>query len=141
MSATFLTGIARTTEPLTMLRRFLAVDAVVTAPTAAVYLAASGPVGRLLGVDPDVLLGSGAFLVLFTIGVALIVARREPPAGAVKVVIEVNLAWTAASLAAPFLWLDPSAVGTVWIVFQALVPAGLAGLYWGALRAGAGIRR
>ncbi len=51
MSATqFAALAARTTEPHVMLRRFLALDALVTGVNAVAYLAASGPLARFLGV-------------------------------------------------------------------------------------------
>jgi hypothetical protein len=140
MSATFLTGIARTTEPRTMLRRFLALDALVTGANAVVYLAASGPVGRLLGVDRGALLGIGAFLVVYAVGVGAVAARREPPALAVKAIIDANLGWVVLSLVSLALWWEPSTVGTVWIPLQAAVVAAFAVVQWGALRAGAAAR-
>ncbi len=43
MSHALLAGLARTTEPRTMLRRFLALDAVVTGANGLAYAVASGP--------------------------------------------------------------------------------------------------
>ncbi|MFE0425365.1 hypothetical protein ACFW15_23700, partial [Streptomyces sp. NPDC058953] len=63
MTATaLLSGLARTDDTTEILRRFLALDAVVTGVNGLVYVAASGPVGRLLGVDSGVLFGLGVFL-------------------------------------------------------------------------------
>lgn len=78
MSATLLAGISRTTEPQTMLRRFLALDAVVTTVNGLAYAAASGPLGRLLGVDSDLLLELGVFLVLFGAGVGYLASAMRP---------------------------------------------------------------
>ncbi|MEO3974588.1 hypothetical protein [Streptomyces sp. CAU 1734] len=137
MSATLLTGIARTTEPRTMLRRFLALDAVVTGVNGAAYLAASGPLGRLLGMDREFLLGVGAFILLYGIAVGALAARPAPAPLAVKAVIELNLLYAALSIASLALWLDPSAAGAVWVPLQAATVAGFALLQWSALRAGA----
>ncbi|MBY8341709.1 hypothetical protein LXH13_32010 [Streptomyces spinosirectus] len=49
MSATQFTALARTGEPHTARRRFLALDAVVTGVNGLAHLAASGPLGRFLG--------------------------------------------------------------------------------------------
>ncbi|MFF5840574.1 hypothetical protein ACIP4T_13840 [Streptomyces massasporeus] len=128
MSAIQLAALARTTEPQSMLRRFLALDAVVTGGNALAYLAFSGPLGRFLGADATLLLALGAFLALYAAGVGLLAARRQPPVLGVRAVVEANLAWAAVSLVALALWLTPSTPGAVWTVLQALVVAGFAGL-------------
>ncbi|MET9517508.1 hypothetical protein [Streptomyces sp. NPDC002994] len=135
MSATMLANLSRTTDPQTMLRRFLALDAVVTTTNGLVYVAASGPVGRLLGVGSGLLLELGVFLVLFGAGVGYLASRRQPAAFPVKAVIEANLAWAVASLAALVLWFSPTTAGTFWIPVQAATVAGFAGLQHLALRA------
>ncbi len=135
MSATLLANLSRTTDPQTMLRRFLALDAVVTTTNGLVYVAASGPVGRLLGVDSGQLLAIGVFLVLFGAGVGHLASRRQPAAFPVKAVIEANLVWAVVSLAALVLWFSPTAAGTFWIPVQAATVAGFAGLQHLALRA------
>lgn len=135
MSATQLAVLARTVEPQRMLRRFLGLDAVVTGVNALAYLALSGPLGDFFGVGSGLLLGLGAFLALYTAGVGLLAARPQPPAAGVRIVVEGNLLWAVASLAALALWLDPTAAGAVWTVLQALVVAGFAVLQHRALRA------
>jgi hypothetical protein len=134
MSTNQLAVLARTAEPRLMLRRFLALDAVVTGANAVAYLALSGPLGRFLGVDSGLLLGLGAFLAVYAGCVALLAARPEPPALAVRAVVEANLAWAAVSLAALGLWLTPTTAGAVWTVLQALTVAGFALLQYAALR-------
>ncbi|MFF3328079.1 hypothetical protein ACFYWX_00725 [Streptomyces sp. NPDC002888] len=135
MSATQLAPLARTSEPQTMLRRFLALDAVVTGANGLAYLAASGPLGRLLGVGSGLLLELGAFLAVFASGVGLLASRARPAALPVRVVIEANLAWAVVSCVALALWLSPTAVGAVWTVLQALTVAGFAALQHIALKA------
>lgn len=135
MSAIQLAALARTSEPQSMLRRFLALDAVVTGGNALAYLAFSGPLGRLLGVDATLLLALGAFLALYAAGVGLLAARRHPPALGVRAVVEANLAWAAVSLVALALWLTPSTPGAVWTVLQALVVAGFGVLQHISLKA------
>ncbi|MFC8389678.1 hypothetical protein [Streptomyces sp. NPDC057238] len=135
MSATQLAVLARTVEPQRMLRRFLALDAVVTGANAVAYLALSGPLGRFLGAGSGLLLGLGAFLAGYAAGVGLLAARPHPPALGVRIVVEANLVWTAVSLAALALWLTPTAAGAVWTVLQALTVAGFALLQHMALKA------
>ncbi|GAA2962889.1 hypothetical protein [Streptomyces enissocaesilis] len=135
MSATLLANLSRTTDPRMMLRRFLALDAVVTTTNGLVYVAASGPVGGLLGVGPVLVLEAGLFLVLFGAGVGHLASRRQPAAFPVRAVIEANLVWAVASLAALVLWFSPTTAGAFWIPVQAATVAGFAGLQHLALRA------
>jgi hypothetical protein len=139
MSATQLAALARTFDPQTALRRFLALDAAVTGANGLAYLTVSGPLGRLLGVDSGLLLGLGAFLAVYAAGVGLLASRARPAALAVRAVIEANLAWSALSLLALPLWLSPTTAGAVWTVLQALTVAGFAALQYAALRARQGM--
>ncbi|CAL9369717.1 hypothetical protein [Streptomyces sp. enrichment culture] len=134
MSAPPLAALARTSVPQSVLRRFLALDAAVTGVNALAYLALSGPVGRLLGVDARLLLAVGAFLAGYAAAVGLLASRNHPPALGVRAVVEANLAWSAVSPAALFLWLTPTTAGAVWTVLQALVVAGFAVLQHLALK-------
>ncbi|WP_329332775.1 hypothetical protein OG866_07870 [Streptomyces sp. NBC_00663] len=135
MSAAQLSALARTTDPQTALRRFLALDAVVTGVNGLAYLAASGPLGRLLGVGSALLLELGAFLVVYAAGVGWLAARPRPAALPVRAVVEANLAWAVLSCAALALWLSPSTAGALWTVLQALTVAGFAALQHITLKA------
>ncbi|AZQ38720.1 hypothetical protein EJ357_39110 [Streptomyces cyaneochromogenes] len=139
MSATSLAALARTSDPQTVLRRFLALDAVVTGANGIAYLAVSGPLGRLLGVDSGLLLGLGAFLTVYAAAVGLLASRARPAALPVRAVIEANLGWAALSMVALAVWLSPTAAGAVWTVLQALTVAGFAVLQYAALKARQGI--
>ncbi|MGW0840574.1 hypothetical protein ACWD26_10480 [Streptomyces sp. NPDC002787] len=135
MSTTQLAVLARTTDPRTMLRRFLTADAAVTGANALAYLLASGPLGRFLGVDPALLVVLGAFLAVYAAGVGLLASRERPPRPPVRAVIEANLAWSALSVVALVLWLTPSTAGAVWTLLQAATVAGFAAVQYVALRA------
>ncbi|MFG2549976.1 hypothetical protein [Streptomyces sp. NPDC048581] len=135
MSATSLAALARTSDPHTVLRRFLALDAVVTGANGLAYLAVSGPLGRFLGVDSTLLLALGAFLTVYAAAVGLLASRARPAVFPVRAVIEANLAWTVLSLVGLAVWLSPSTAGAVWTVLQALTVAGFAGLQYAALKA------
>ncbi|KUO19868.1 hypothetical protein [Streptomyces dysideae] len=128
------TQLARTSDPQTALRRFLALDAVVTGANGLAYLAASGPLGRFLGVDSTLLLVLGAFLAVFAAGVGRLAARARPATLPVRAVVEANLAWAALSFVALAVWLSPSIAGTVWTVLQALTVAGFAALQYVSLK-------
>ncbi len=135
MSALTLTGSLRTREPRAALRLFLGLDAVVTGANGLAYAVASGPLGRLLGVDDGLLLALGLGLIGYAAAVGVLAARQQPPALPVRAVIEINLAWAVMSLVALVLWFSPSTAGTVWIPMQAVTVAGFAALQYTALRA------
>ncbi|MEU6673164.1 hypothetical protein [Streptomyces sp. NPDC046853] len=134
-SAFPLTALARTNDPKTMLRRFLALDAVVTAGNGLAYAAASGPLGRFLGVDAGLLLGLGVALVVYGAGVGHLASRKSPPALAVRAVIEVNAIWAVLGVVAVIAWLSPTTAGAVWIPLQAVVVGAFAAVQYAALRA------
>lgn len=135
MSQALLTGISRTTRPQTALRRFLALDAVVTGANGLAYALAPGALGRLLGVDATLLRGLGLFLTVFAAAVGHLASRPQPSATAVRLVVDANALWAVLSVAALAVWLSPSTAGTLWIPAQAATVAGFAALQWTALRA------
>ncbi|MGW6978403.1 hypothetical protein ACWGE1_02965 [Streptomyces sp. NPDC054932] len=136
MSATPLAGFARNRVPQAALRRFLALDSVVTTTNGLAYAAFSAPLGRLLGVGPGLLLELGILLAVYGAGVGWLASRRQPPVLPVKLVIETNYAWAALSLVSLALWFHPTAAGLLWIPVQALTVAGFAVLQQLALRQG-----
>lgn len=137
MSQALLAGLSRTTRPHSMVRRFLALDALVTGANALAYVAASGPLGELLGVEPALLLELGIVLAVYAAGVAWVASRAEPPVLGVKAVVDINILWTVLSVVALVAWLEPTTAGVVWTLVQAAGVAGFAGLQWSALRAAA----
>ncbi|MBX9421908.1 MULTISPECIES: hypothetical protein [Streptomyces] len=135
MSQALLTGLARTTRPHSALRRFLALDAVVTGANGIAYAAASGPLGRFLGIDAGLLFELGLVLSAYAAGVAWLATRPQPPATAVKLVVDINLLWAVLSVVALVAWLEPTTAGLVWTPLQAATVGGFAVLQWTALRA------
>ena len=112
------------------LRTALKLDAIVTGANGAAYLVAAGPLEDLLGLSPALLRGIGAFLLLFSAAVwtvALAAAglvlggargdRRSTSSGRPTR----SRSWPPASR-------DPTTLGAIWIVMQALVVAGFAAL-------------
>jgi hypothetical protein len=130
----FTTGSSRT--GLDLLRWVLAADAAVTTANGLVYLLASGPVGRLLGVPAEVLLGVGAFLVVYGPAVGYLASRPLPSTAWVRTVIGANAAWVVVSLAVLASGrYDLTLAGAIWIPAQAVVVAAF------ALLQGIGLRR
>ena len=111
------------------LRTALKLDAIVTGANGAAYLVAAGPLEDLLGLEPALLRGIGAFLLLFSAAVWIVAARPQVSSTAALAVIAINVLWAADSIAFLAAGLsDPTTVGAIWIVMQALVVAGFAGL-------------
>ncbi len=111
------------------LRTALKLDASVTGANGAAYLVAAGPLEDLLGLSPALLRGIGAFLLLFSAVVWVIGSWPAVSSTAALAVIAVNVLWAADSIAFLLTGVsDPTAAGAVWIVMQALVVAGFAGL-------------
>ncbi|SBW24197.1 hypothetical protein FDG2_4060 [Candidatus Protofrankia californiensis] len=122
-------------DGLVWLRRFLALDAVVTAVNGLLYLVASEPLERLLDVGGGLLPGLGVFLALYGMAVGYVAGRPRPPVPAVQAVIETNLVWVVLSIVALVFWFDdPSTAGQVWIPLQAVTVGGFAVLQYTALR-------
>src|SRR4051812_50163116 len=99
-----LTALARTRDPHTALRRFLALDAVVTGANGLAYLAASGPLGRFLGVDAGLPLALGVVLALYGAAVGLPAPPARPPAPPGRGGVETHVAWAGLGFLAPAPW-------------------------------------
>lgn len=111
------------------LRTATALDAIVTGANGAAYLVAAGPLEDLLGLEPALLRGVGAFLLLFSAAVWMVASRPQVSSSAALAVIAINVLWAADSIAFLAAGLsDPTTFGGIWIVMQALVVAGFAGL-------------
>jgi hypothetical protein len=111
------------------LRTALKLDAIVTGANGAAYLVAAAPLEDLLGLEPALLRGIGAFLLLFSAAVWAVAARPQVSPSAALAVIAINVLWTVDSIAFLAAGLaDPTTLGAIWIVMQALVVAGFAGL-------------
>ncbi len=126
---------AAATPAVTLLRRFLALDAAVTTGNGLIYLAFSGWAADLLGVSASALVGIGAFLTAFGIGVGALALSKKPSPAATTVVIDANFLWAAASVVVAVGGLmDANTVGTVWTIMQAGTVGGFAALQLFALR-------
>ncbi len=118
-----------------LLRTALLLDAAVTGLNGAAYLLGAALLDDLLGLPAGPLRGVGVFLLVFAAAVGFLGTRQPVPRGAAWAVVAVNAAWVVDSLATAALgWGSPTAVGTVWIVLQALVVGGFAILQATALR-------
>ncbi|MFE7796662.1 hypothetical protein [Nocardia sp. NPDC057440] len=118
-----------------LLRTSLRLDAVITGVNGLAYLALSGPLETLLGLDTRIGIPIGIFLTLYGIAVALISAPTTINSGLVRTVIAGNAAWAVISLAALIEGaLELNTVGGIWTVMQAATVGGFAALQYLGLR-------
>jgi hypothetical protein len=111
------------TPGISLLQAVMRLDAAVTGANGVAYLVLAGPLEDLLGLSSPLLRGVGAFLVVFAVFVA-VAGTRVPLA-----VIGANIAWAAGSIVVAIAgWGSPEAVGTVWIVLQAITVGAFAEL-------------
>lgn len=120
----------------TFLRRVLILDAVSSAAMGALLLLALSPLTSLLGLPTDLLFFAGLSLLPFAAFVGWLATRELPPRVGIWAVIVLNAFWAVDSLLLLVAgWFEPTLLGAVFVVFQAV----LVGLF-GALEL-AGLRR
>ncbi|WP_020672923.1 hypothetical protein [Amycolatopsis nigrescens] len=130
---TALTG--KTVRQNSFLRFVLLADAVGTMANGIAYLAIAPLLEDWFGLAPAVQYPAGVFLVLYAAAVFFTGIREPIRAGAVKLFVDVNLLWFAASLVLVFTGvLGTNAVGTTWVVLQAVAVAAVAGLQLAGLK-------
>jgi hypothetical protein len=116
-------------NPATFLRRVLAFDAISCVGMGALMIAGAAIAEPLLGVPATLLEASGAALLPFAAFVGWLGSREAPPAAGVWAVIAINAIWVIDSLLlAAGTWVQPTTLGIMLIVGQALVVATLAEL-------------
>lgn len=118
------------------LSRVMWVDAASCAATGAVQLGLADTMARLTGLPPALLLGTGAFLLVYAALAAAMAARAEAPRTLIGLVVLGNFGWAAAcaALLASGLF-AVTALGMAWVIAQAVVVVLLAEAQWMGLRA------
>jgi hypothetical protein len=117
------------------LRRALLVDAAASGLTGALMLAGAGMLTDLLGLPAALLRGAGLVLVPYVAFVAIVAARARISTAAVWAVIACNAVWTVASVALVIDgFVTPTALGTVFVIGQAVAVGALGVLQYVALR-------
>jgi hypothetical protein len=118
-----------------LLRFALVADVVLTGANGIGYLVLATVLDPFLGVPRSVQYPVGVFLTVYALWVLTVARREEIGRGAVGVVIALNTAWAVAGVVAVAVdALTATGAGNVWIVFQALTVAGMAGLQYMGLR-------
>ncbi|MEV0249616.1 hypothetical protein AB0H76_23650 [Nocardia sp. NPDC050712] len=118
-----------------LLRLSLRADALITGVNGLAYLALSGPLESLLGLDRELGIPIGIFLTLYGIAVAVIGAPADPSTAAARAAVLVNAAWVVLSLAALVTGtLDLNLAGSIWAVMQAGTVGAFAALQYLGIR-------
>ena len=115
------------------LRPLLLADAATCTAMGAVLALASGPLGRATALPPDLLFHAGLLLFPIAAFMAAVASRRAIHLGAARLIVLGNLGWVAGSLLLAG-WVSPNALGTAFLLAQAMVVAALAWLEQAALR-------
>lgn len=129
---------ASATDRARLLRLVLRVDAAASGALGLAGLAglAAAPLlSGLLGPPVPVLVGTGAFLVVFAGGLLVLAARPGIPRPAAVTVVAGNAAWVLGSVSAVVLgWEALTGLGVVVVLAQAAAVAVFADLQWLGLR-------
>ncbi len=112
-----------------LLRSVMLFDAATCLAMGALLVAAAGPVAALTDLPVSLLRDAGLALFPFALFVLWSARRGGTP---VRIVAALNLAWVAASFAAIAVT-QPNALGTTFVVVQALAVGGIAGLQFYAV--------
>jgi hypothetical protein len=119
----------------TLLRRALLVDAVVTGACALLLAFGARLLEGLLGLPASLLAGAGVALVVYTAFLVWLIRRETLSRGAVWFVIVGNALWAIDSVLLLFTnWVDPTLLGQVFVVIQAIVVAVFAETQYVGLR-------
>ena len=117
------------------LRNVLRADAISCVASGALQLLFTGLLARLLGLPEPLLLGTGAFLVVYAAAVAFISTREPIPRAIVWLLVAGNALWALGCVA---LLLGnaaaPTLLGQAYVLVQALIVAVLAELQYFGLR-------
>ena len=117
------------------LRLVLIADAVATAATGVLLVAASVPLERWLQIPASLLFYSGLVLLPYAAFVAYLAGQPRVPRAAVWAVVVCNAAWAIDSvLLLATGWITPSAFGYAFVIAQAVVVLVFCELQFSGLR-------
>lgn len=118
-----------------LLRTSLKLDSLVSGANGLAYVAGAALLDDVLGPSSTWLLGIGAFLIAYAVGVGYVGTRPSINRFHAGLVAEGNVVWAVVSLATAGLgWLSLTTTGEVWAVMQAAVVGGFAALQFAGLR-------
>lgn len=127
--------VTKFTTPSSLLRNALLADALLSGTTALLLVFAAGPLSTLLGLSAGLLRGSGLFILPFAALAAAMRYRTRLARTPVFILVVGNALWAVDSVLVLLLgWLEPTALGEVFVVGQAIIVAVLAELQFIGLR-------
>lgn len=109
------------------LRYVLFADVLASGATGALMFAGAGFLSGLLSVPGGLLFEAGLLLVPYVLFVLWTATRRVVPVTPVWLIIACNGFWTLGSVILLLGWIEPNALGTAFVIFQAAA-VGLLGL-------------
>ncbi len=124
-----------TARPMSLLRRALLADSVVTGSSGVLLTLAAGPLGNLFDLPTLLLRVTGISLLPYTAAVLYVATRTEIPRRGAWTIVGLNLLWAIDSLLLLVSgWVGPTAAGVVFVIAQALVVAAFADVQFLGLR-------
>lgn len=109
---------------LSLLRKVLMADAVISGMTGALMATGAGFLNELLGISESFLLVAGLSLLPFAVFVGWLAGQNNPTPSSVKTVAAINAAWVIASIAILVAGIvTPTVLGVAFVIAQALVVA------------------
>lgn len=126
----------RQQQPSHLLHRSMIADAAITGVTGLALIAGAGMLNSLLGVPEALMRNAGLILIPFAVMVFYWSSPARLSRPRVWAVIGLNLAWVVASvLLLTAGWIELTALGVAFVLFQAVVVAVFAELQYAGLRA------
>lgn len=120
---------------VTPLRLAYAADGIATLASGILIAALSGVLDSPLGLATELLLGVGAFFILYGAAVLVIATRREIPRRAAAFIAGLNAVWAVDSvITVEAGWLEPATLGTAGILVIAVFTAVMAAVQTYTLR-------
>lgn len=118
-----------------LLRRALQADALASGAMGLLLALAAGPLEELLGLPRALLLAAGIGLLPFALALGWLANRTTLRRGWVWAVLAINAVWVIDSLSLLALgWVEPTLLGNIFVIGQAVAVAVLAELEFFGLR-------
>ena len=118
-----------------LLRRALQADALASGAMGLLLALAAGPLEELLGLPRALLVGAGIGLLPFALALGWLANRESVRRGWIWAVLAINAVWVVDSVSLLASgWVEPTLLGKVFVIAQALAVALLAELEFFGLR-------
>ena len=125
-----------TATPSRLLRRALVADAIITGATGLAMFLAAGILAALFGLPDALLRYAGLSLIPFAAFVGVLAGRETISRTAVRAIIVANVLWVVNSLLLLMTgWVQPSVLGYIFVIGQAIIVAGFAEVQHAGLKA------